>query len=695
MRYLLLILAFSIGNLRAQSDTTKYFKSVDYGWKYQRIYTPLVFAPPQDTVYGKWGLAMKGNSLFLGNGSYWRAVGGSTIDTASYVKRAELLDSLSSVRDAYQQYTNDYVNENNVAYIDPILATKVNIADSNFRYVTPTQLSTKVTTNSEGVLTGIKATSSAGITIKANSGTTVATFGQGGGANANIGNLSVGSAISFNSKRLADTTDLSGLATTSSVNSALALKENSITPSNTVGRYWNGYKNFVHLLSDSITEGSKLFYTDSRARNAISVSGSLIYNSSTGIISYTQPSNVSTFTNDAGYITSSALSPYLTSTSATSTYVPQTRTINGLDLSANRTLTSTNIGEGTNLYYTDARARQAISLTTTGSGAATYNNSTGVLNVPTNTGIDTSVTRQPFTFLGRKSGTGGWSQQQYFDTTWFNNLFATYVRAAQNNSSANPAGSNAQIQYNNSGSFGASADFTWDNTGKVLITQFANTGWRFSQQTVNGGNQSCIYPTGVTASGTNYVFTTNNSGQFVNINAVGSGGLLGLGANGSIALIAGASNVSIGTNSPTGARLDLINTVSGTAATTLLNAASTWNTSGNPTAIRLNITNTASGATARLIDLQVGGTTQFAVDKVGKLNIATGTNASVGTATLSGGAITVNTTAVTASSVILLTLQNCSNCGTPYINGRVAGTSFTIASTNVLDGSIVAYQIIN
>jgi len=46
-------------------------------------------------------------------------------------------------------------------------------------------------------------------------------------------------------------------------------------------------------------------------------------------------------------------------------------------------LTTTNISEGTNLYYTNARARQAISLTTTGSsGAATYSNVTGVLNIP-------------------------------------------------------------------------------------------------------------------------------------------------------------------------------------------------------------------------------------------------------------------------------------------------------------------------
>lgn len=61
------------------------------------------------------------------------------------------------------------------------------------------------------------------------------------------------------------------------------------------------------------------------------------------------------------------------------------------------TKTSDNLTEGsTNKYYTDTRSRTAISLTTTGtSGAATYNNSTGVLNIPQYTssaGTVTSIT---------------------------------------------------------------------------------------------------------------------------------------------------------------------------------------------------------------------------------------------------------------------------------------------------------------
>jgi len=56
--------------------------------------------------------------------------------------------------------------------------------------------------------------------------------------------------------------------------------------------------------TDGISEGSaNLYYTDARARAAISATGSISYNNTTGVISYTQPTNVSTFTNDSGYIT--------------------------------------------------------------------------------------------------------------------------------------------------------------------------------------------------------------------------------------------------------------------------------------------------------------------------------------------------------------------------------------------------------
>ncbi len=62
-----------------------------------------------------------------------------------------------------------------------------------------------------------------------------------------------------------------------------------------------------------------------------------------------------------------------------------------LDLGGN---TSTDIPEGTNLYYTNARARGAVSVTDAGGlGSLAYNNSTGVItyNGPTNSDITSAI----------------------------------------------------------------------------------------------------------------------------------------------------------------------------------------------------------------------------------------------------------------------------------------------------------------
>lgn len=94
--------------------------------------------------------------------------------------------------------------------------------------------------------------------------------------------------------------------------------------------------------------------------------------------------NISQWTNDSGYLTS------FTETDPT---VPShvkaitTTNISNWNLAYTSIRNTTDdLPEGsTNLYFTQARSRQSISLTTTGSGASTYNNTTGVLNIPTPT----------------------------------------------------------------------------------------------------------------------------------------------------------------------------------------------------------------------------------------------------------------------------------------------------------------------
>lgn len=78
-----------------------------------------------------------------------------------------------------------------------------------------------------------------------------------------------------------------------------------------------------------------------------------------------------------------------------------------------------------------------------------------------------------------------------------------------------------------------------------------------------------------------------------------------------------------------------------------------------------------------------------------KLNITTGSNASLGSGTLIKGSATISTKAVTASSKIFVTLTNCNNCGTVYIGTINAGTSFIVNSSNSNDNSSFNWWIVN
>src|ERR1035437_1775145 len=106
----------------------------------------------------------------------------------------------------------------------------------------------------------------------------------------------------------------SGSSDTVSINNRINAKEPTITPSNTTNKYWNGYKNFVTLNSDTLTEGStNLFYTTARSALKLNKSDTLlstdfetIYKAKKGKDSVVAliPTNNNTLTNGAGYITS-------------------------------------------------------------------------------------------------------------------------------------------------------------------------------------------------------------------------------------------------------------------------------------------------------------------------------------------------------------------------------------------------------
>lgn len=80
--------------------------------------------------------------------------------------------------------------------------------------------------------------------------------------------------------------------------------------------------------------------------------------------------------------------------------------------------------------------------------------------------------------------------------------------------------------------------------------------------------------------------------------------------------------------------------LTGTQATSLVDLAATWNTTGTPTAIKLNVTDTASNASSLLMDLQRGGNSRMSVDKNGV--ITTTANFGATFASLSFGAVTAS-----------------------------------------------------
>jgi hypothetical protein len=76
------------------------------------------------------------------------------------------------------------------------------------------------------------------------------------------------------------------------------------------------------------------------------------------------------------------------------------------------------------------------------------------------------------------------------------------------------------------------------------------------------------------------------------------------------------------------------------------------------------------------------------------LRVAEGANAKQGTAVLVAGTVTVANTSITANSRIIVT-SNLDG-GTPgflRVTAKVAGTSFTVTSSNAADTSTFAYEI--
>ena len=152
--------------------------------------------------------------------------------------------------------------------------------------------------------------------------------------------------------------------------------------------------NVADLTTANVVELTNLYFTNARSRQAISVSGAGSYNNTTGVITINTSSSTYGDANARQAISVTGAGSYdnttgvITINSSSSSYADANVYSNvrliGYATNANvatkaniADLTTANVTELTNLYFTNARSRQAISVT----GYGSYDNATGVITI--------------------------------------------------------------------------------------------------------------------------------------------------------------------------------------------------------------------------------------------------------------------------------------------------------------------------
>jgi len=137
--------------------------------------------------------------------------------------------------------------------------------------------------------------------------------------------------------------------------------------------------------TDDLSEGTtNLYYTDTRVRNAVSASGDLSYNSTTGTFSFTERTDAEV----RGLVSAAGDLSYNSTTGEFSV-----TTFKSSDFDSNFAgKSTTDLSEGTNLYYTDARVDAHLS------GGSGIDFSTGTIS-HSDTSTVTDVTASSNTFV--------------------------------------------------------------------------------------------------------------------------------------------------------------------------------------------------------------------------------------------------------------------------------------------------------
>jgi hypothetical protein len=296
--------------------------------------------------------------------------------------------------------------------------------------------------------------------------------------------------------------------------------------------------------TDDLAEGSSLYYTDARSRSAISATGDISYNSSTGVISFTQATAPVTSVNtqtgavvlDTDDIGEGSTNIYFTNARADTRINLQTGV--NLDLSSKST---SDLSEGSNLYYTDARSRASISEDST---QLSYNSTTGVLSY---TQGDTDTVSEGTTNLYYTDARANSAIDTRVTKTFVDALNVVAASATGNAGTATALATARDFSI--SGDITASG-VSFDGTGNVALSASidANT-VGISEINVSDGTSGQV----LTTDGAGNLSFSTVSGTTINNNAdnrviTGSGTANTL--NGEANFVFDGTNVGIGQSSP-------------------------------------------------------------------------------------------------------------------------------------------------
>ena len=325
--------------------------------------------------------------------------------------------------------------------------------------------------------------------------------------------------------------------------------------------------------------------------------------------------------------------------------------------------TTSNILEGTNLYYTDARARGAISLTTTGNnGASTYNSTTGVLNVPTYT----------------LAGLGGINLTSLSATSplLYNNTTGVFSIQQASGSQAGYLSSADWTTFNNKASTASLANYL-PLAGGTLTGALNGTTATFSGLVQGDYFQTGSNPatSGGVRLGTQVAIRARNVANTTNIPLIEST------STDAVSIASGGANVGIGITSP-GTKLHVFG-----VGTTY---AQIQGTAGNTTGLLTNnnsrtyFTGTYYNVTDawEVADITAGGLTRLAITSSGNVGI----NTSDIVSTNLNGALTIKKSYNGDTPNGATTQAYYSNQSALYLFGRNSGLS--IISNNSEEGKI-------